>query len=138
MKLVIDASVASDVMHEPVAIVPGGSVARGIVLGVVTTADIERCGRVLADAAASPARVIVFGSHARGTAGSESDLDFLVIERRVTSRTQEAVRLRKALPPLGVPIDVLVMSEEHAARRAQVKGSTVARALTEGRVLAEP
>jgi len=104
---------------------------------VVTTADIERCGRVLAQAASSPARVIIFGSYARGSANSDSDVDFLVIEERVDSRTREAVRLREALPPLGVPIDVLVMSEEHAVKRAQVKGSTVARALAEGRVLAQ-
>lgn len=103
---------------------------------MVRAADIERCGQVLAEAAASPARVIVFGSYARGTADADSDLDFLVIEQHVHDRTGEAVRLRRALPPLGVPVDVLVMSEEHAAKRAQVKGSTVARALTEGRVLA--
>ena len=36
------------------------------------------------------------------------------------------------------PRAVLVMSEADAARRAQVKGSTVARALVEGRVLAQP
>lgn len=105
---------------------------------MVRAVDIERCGHVLAEAAASPARVIVFGSYARGTADADSDLDFLVIEQHVDDRTGEAVRLRRALPPLGVPVDVLVMSEEHAAKRAQVKGSTVARALTEGRVLARP
>lgn len=85
----------------------GRSEVRGIVRRVVTTADIEQCGRVLAATAASPARVIMFGSYARGSADSDSDLDFLAIE-------------------------------EHAAKRAQVKGSTVARALAEGRVLAQP
>jgi hypothetical protein len=36
-----------------------------------------------------------------------------------------------------VPVDVLVMSEAQAAERARVKGSTVARALAEGRVVAD-
>ena len=103
---------------------------------VVTGADIERCARILADAAAAPARVIVFGSHALGQATSESDIDFLVIEQQVTDRAAEAVRLRRALPRLGVPVDVIVLSEEQAQARAQVKGSTIQRALAEGRLLA--
>ena len=105
---------------------------------MVTAADIERCGRVLAEHAASPARVVLFGSYARGTADRDSDLDFLVIQEHVEGRVGEAVRLRSVLPQLGVPVDVLVMTEAQAARRAQVKGSTVARALAEGRVLSEP
>ena len=47
---------------------------------------IERAGRVLVDAAQSPARVILFGSGARGDSGASSDLDFLVIERTVDDR----------------------------------------------------
>jgi len=117
--------------------VPRGSAGAGIVAGVVTPAEIERCARVLADAAASPARVMMFGSYARGSAGEHSDLDFLVIEQHVESRVGESVRLREALPPLDVPVDVIVVSEEQAARRSQVKGSMVAAALAEGRVLAE-
>jgi predicted nucleotidyltransferase len=44
---------------------------------------IERAGRALIDAAPAPAKVILFGSHARGDADQGSDLDFLVIEREV-------------------------------------------------------
>lgn len=104
---------------------------------VVTPAEIERCARVLADTASSPARVLMFGSYARGVANEQSDLDFLVIEQSVDSRMSESVRLREALPPLGVPVDVIVVSEEQAARRARMKGSMVATALAEGRVVAE-
>jgi len=92
---------------------------------------------VLADTASSPARVLMFGSYARGVANEQSDLDFLVIEQSVDSRMSESVRLREALPPLGVPVDVIVVSEEQAARRARMKGSMVATALAEGRVVAE-
>ena len=79
----------------------------------------------------------MFGSYARGVANEQSDLDFLVIEQSVDSRMSESVRLREALPPLGVPVDVIVVSEEQAARRARMKGSMVATALAEGRVVAE-
>jgi len=47
---------------------------------------IERAGQVLASAARSPARVILFGSGARGEDDAGSDLDFLVIERSVDDR----------------------------------------------------
>lgn len=98
---------------------------------------IERAGRVLVDAASAPARVILFGSHARGDAEEGSDLDFLVVEREVTDRLAEAVKLRRALRGLGVPVDVIVMDEGLVRRRAKVKGTMVDRALREGRVVAE-
>jgi hypothetical protein len=48
---------------------------------VATKAMIERAGRALIDAASGPAKVILFGSRARGDANEGSDFDFLVIER---------------------------------------------------------
>jgi uncharacterized protein len=98
---------------------------------------IERAGRILADAAASPAKVLVFGSHARGDANEGSDLDFLVIEREVANRAHEMVRLRDALPALGVPVDVIVVTEAQADKWSRVKGTMVWTALDEGRVVAE-
>jgi predicted nucleotidyltransferase len=98
---------------------------------------IERAGRALIDAASAPAKVILFGSHARGDADEGSDLDFLVIEREVPDRLAEAVKLRRALRGLGAPIDVIVMDEALVKRRAKVKGTMVDRALREGRVVAE-
>lgn len=96
---------------------------------------IEDAGRRLAAAAGSPARVVLFGSRARGGGRDDSDLDFLVIEERVKSKLDEMVRLRDALPPLGVPVDVVVVSEEEAARRERVPSTLVHRALREGRIL---
>lgn len=104
---------------------------------MVTEEVIADAGRTLARAARSPARVILFGSWARGDAGPDSDLDFLVIERELGSKVDEMVRLRDALPPLGVPVDVLVVSTEHADDWAGVQGTMVHAALSEGRVVAE-
>jgi predicted nucleotidyltransferase len=98
---------------------------------------IERAGRALLDAASAPAKVILFGSRARGDGDDQSDFDFLVIESEVTDRVAEAVKLRGALRGLGVPVDVIVMDEALAERRAKVKGTMVDRALREGRVVAE-
>jgi len=103
---------------------------------VIDDAVIEDAGRRLMAAAGSPSRVVLFGSRARGGARDDSDLDFLVIEAHVESKLDEMVRLRDALPPLGVPVDVVVVSEEEAARRELVPSTLVHRALREGRILA--
>jgi predicted nucleotidyltransferase len=98
---------------------------------------IERAGHALIDAASAPAKVILFGSRARGDASEDSDFDFLVIERQVDDRLAEATKLRRALRGFGVPVDVIVMDERLAERRSKVKGTMVDRALREGRVVAQ-
>ncbi|MGA2470790.1 MAG: nucleotidyltransferase domain-containing protein [Solirubrobacteraceae bacterium] len=98
---------------------------------------IEEAGRRLADAAGSPVRVILFGSHARGDGGPQSDLDFVVIEPRVGSRHAEMVRLRRALNGLRMPIDVLVYSDAHVVEWGDVPGTVLHAALSEGRVLVD-
>jgi predicted nucleotidyltransferase len=97
---------------------------------------IDLAGQRLLDAARSPARVILFGSAARGELTRDSDLDFLVIEREVEDRVAEAVRLRDAVGRIGWPVDVIVMDEELADRRAKVRGTMVHHALREGRIVA--
>lgn len=47
----------------------------------------------------------------------------------------EMAKLRDSLPPLGVPVDEIVISEEEARRRSEIPGSLVETALKEGRVL---
>jgi predicted nucleotidyltransferase len=42
---------------------------------VLSNDVIEQAGRTLADEAAAPAQVFLFGSHARGDAAHDSDLD---------------------------------------------------------------
>jgi predicted nucleotidyltransferase len=104
---------------------------------VVADEVIEDAGRRLAEAAGSPVRVILFGSHARGDAGPGSDLDFVVIEPHVASRHAEMVRLRRALRGLRMPIDVLVYSDEQVQEWSSVPGTVLHAALNEGRVLVD-
>lgn len=103
---------------------------------MVSSDLIERAGRRLARAAGSPARVVLFGSHARGDAGPDSDVDFLVIERDLPDRHAEMVRLEREVRSFGVPIDIVVVSEAYAAEWGDVKNSIVHAALREGRELA--
>jgi predicted nucleotidyltransferase len=94
---------------------------------------IEEAGRRLA-AAAPGAKVILFGSHARGEARPDSDLDLLVIEPdEVTKRRAESARLRRELRGL----DVIVISARHAEEWGHFEGTMLNEALREGRVLVE-
>lgn len=86
-------------------------------------------------AAANPERIVLFGSYARGDARADSDLDFLVVESEVTNRAQEMVRLSRALRPLRVPVDVLVVTSDELKRYGNEPGSVYWWALKEGRVL---
>ena len=86
-------------------------------------------------AAANPVKVILFGSRARGTAQPGSDLDLLVIERDPVSVRQEAVRLRRLLRDLEIPIDIIVVGQSFAERYGDIPGSVLYPALREGTVL---
>jgi predicted nucleotidyltransferase/HEPN domain-containing protein len=82
---------------------------------MITSEDIDRAVKILAREAC-PTRVVLFGSYARGDATVESDLDLLVIEPGVVDRAAEMVRLRRALRPLRIPVDLLVFSEDDVSR----------------------
>jgi predicted nucleotidyltransferase len=84
--------------------------------------------------AAPGAKVIVFGSVARGQADSGSDLDLLVVEPHVENAYEEMLRLGEVLRPLKVPVDVLVVSEEKFAYWRDTPNTIFYRALKEGRV----
>lgn len=85
--------------------------------------------------AANPVKVILFGSRARGTAHTGSDLDLLVIERDPVSARQEAVRLRRLLRDLEMPIDIIVVGQSFAERYGDIPGSVLYPAFKEGTVL---
>ncbi len=62
--------------------------------------------------AAPGSKVILFGSYARGNANDKSDLDLLVVEPQLGWRREEMTRLKRVLKPLGIPADVIVVSQE--------------------------
>ncbi len=99
-------------------------------------AVIAEAGRRLLEAAPPRSRVILFGSHARGEAGRNSDLDFLVIEPAVQDVVEETYRLRCTLDDLDVFADVVLASDEEAQAWGDVHGTVIHAALSEGRPLA--
>jgi predicted nucleotidyltransferase len=105
---------------------------------MASSETIQKAGEALAAAAGSSAKVILFGSHARGEGDSNSDIDFLVIEPVIENRHREWSRLRRALSDIEAPIDIVVLDAALAARRAKVPGTMVYHALRDGRVIAQP
>jgi uncharacterized protein len=97
---------------------------------------IAEAGRRLSQAAPN-ARVILFGSRARGEGRPDSDLDLLVIEPKIDSRSSEFVRLRHALGELGVPVDLIVYRKSEVEKWRDVPGTFLYDVVREGRVLAE-
>ena len=95
---------------------------------------IEKAVDLLLEAAPAGSRVILFGSHARGDAGPDSDLDFLVIEPRVADHRAEMVRRHHVLQPMRVPADVLVTSEAIFQEWQDTPGTVLFEAAKEGRV----
>jgi len=89
----------------------------------------------------SPERIIVFGSWAKGTARSDSDVDFLIIESEPfgpnRSRRQEMSRLWRLLSRFAIPKDILVYSQDEVEQWQNSVNHIIATALREGKVLYE-
>lgn len=81
-----------------------------------------------------PERVILFGSHARGEAGPDSDVDLLVV-MRVRGLRKQGIQIRVALHDIRVPKDVIVTSPEDFEWRKDVPGTIEYPAAREGKVL---
>lgn len=101
---------------------------------MTTQEKIEKAGQALGEAAGS-AKVILFGSHARGEVTEDSDVDFLVIEPKVKDRGKEVLRLRKTIRPFRIANDLLLYSQAEIDERKDVSSNPVYWALREGKVL---
>lgn len=85
----------------------------------------------------APVRIILFGSRARGTARSDSDLDLLVVLPAAPDRRAAAEAVMRELADLPVGKDIVVSTPEHLAERGQVNGLVYKTALEEGQVIYE-
>ena len=83
----------------------------------------------------TPHQVILFGSHARGDARPDSDVDLLVVMPVEGSKREKQVEIRIALHEFRVPKDVVVVTPEEFERQRNVVGTIVRPASKEGKVL---
>jgi uncharacterized protein len=82
-----------------------------------------------------PDQIILFGSHARGAAGPDSDVDLLVVLPVAGSKREKQIEMRVALHDIAVPNDIIVVTPDDVARRRDIVGTIIRPALREGKVL---
>ncbi|MCK5243326.1 nucleotidyltransferase domain-containing protein [bacterium] len=85
----------------------------------------------------NPDKIILFGSHARGTAMPESDADLLVVMPIHGSRRNQATLIDLALVGVDMPVDILVATPEDVERDCEQIGTVIYPAVNEGKVLYE-
>ncbi len=85
----------------------------------------------------APDKIVLFGSHARGEAGPDSDVDLLVIMPVSTTRREAAVQIGAALTDIPVPKDLVVFTPEDVEEFGDRVGTILKPALEEGVVLYE-
>ncbi len=83
-----------------------------------------------------PQRIYLFGSHARGDAGADSDYDLLVVVADDAPPEQKRSRLAYvALRGTGTAADVLVCTRRYFEERLPLKASLPATIAREGKLL---
>jgi len=114
---------------------PGLREGSAIVDGVVTGSKLGEIVERLRQAYA-PERIYLFGSHARGDAGPDSDFDILVVVSDDAPPNRRTSRLAyQALRGTGVAADVLVWTRGYFEGRRHLKASLSATVSSEGRLL---
>jgi predicted nucleotidyltransferase len=84
-----------------------------------------------------PKRIVLFGSHARGDAGTDSDLD-VFIEMQTSRRPPErAIEVSAAFGLRTWPLDVVVYTPEEVQRLRGVSGTLLSVIEKEGKLLYE-
>lgn len=83
----------------------------------------------------APDQIILFGSHATGKAGPDSDVDLLVVMNPGRSKAEQELEILRLLRRYRVPKDVVVTTPEDFGWRRKVPGTIERPAALEGRVL---
>jgi uncharacterized protein len=81
---------------------------------------------------AHPLQIILFGSAARGQAGTESDIDLLVVMPEGTHRRHTAQQLYTGIRGVVVPFDLLVATPSDLEKHRRNVGLIYSTVLQEG------
>lgn len=83
-----------------------------------------------------PQRIILFGSHARGTPTEDSDVDLMVVLRHRGHAVDKAIEIRRKLPR-SFAMDLLVRSPAEMRKRIGMGDSFIQDIVEHGKVLYE-
>ena len=84
-----------------------------------------------------PKRIVLFGSHARGDAGSDSDLDVFIEMQTPRRPPERAIEVSAAFGLRSWSLDVVVYTPEEVQRLRGVSGTLLSVIEKEGKVLYE-
>jgi predicted nucleotidyltransferase len=96
--------------------------------------DIGRIARRLGTAV-NASEVILFGSHARGEANEQSDVDFMIIAESDVPRFKRSRELYKLLRPYPFAMDLVVYTPQEIERGKRSPVSFVSTVLREGKTV---
>lgn len=84
-----------------------------------------------------PEKVILFGSHARGEAGPDSDVDLFILKETPKRKLDRGVEIRTLLEPLElvVGLDLIVLTPSELQTRLDIGDHFIEEILTKGIVL---
>ena len=82
-----------------------------------------------------PSSIYLFGSYAYGTPHENSDIDFMVVKKKIIDKRRELVDLKMALDVGDVSVDVIMVSEEELNLRHKEGWSFFKDVLGKGRRL---
>lgn len=85
----------------------------------------------------SPEKIILFGSHALGTANDDSDIDLLIVMDSPLPRHKRTSQLRLIFNPQPAPMDILVYTPDEVRHWNGVVNHIVTEAFSHGRILYE-
>ncbi|BFU89455.1 MAG: hypothetical protein NTAFB01_06420 [Nitrospira sp.] len=85
----------------------------------------------------SPIKIMLFGSHAKGIARLDSDLDLLIIEESDLSRYRRSGRYRRGLCGMFPAKDIVVWTPQEVEEWKAVPNAFISTVLTEGKLLYE-
>jgi predicted nucleotidyltransferase len=88
-------------------------------------------------AGVSPDKVILFGSHARGDAGRDSDVDLLIVAETSLRPADRVRTVSRLLSPRPFPVDIIVRTPEEMERDLQRTDPFMREIVASGRVLYE-
>jgi predicted nucleotidyltransferase len=103
---------------------------------VSTAPPVEQITRTIVEQF-QPRRVVLFGSHARGDARPDSDLDLMVEMESALPRGPRTVEILKAFGIRPWALDLVVYTPQEVMTLRGVPGSLLASIEAEGRTLYE-
>lgn len=102
---------------------------------MVAMRQIRELGRRIARQC-RPRRIVLFGSHASGTAGPDSDVDLLVVVPHQGRPVDKSVEIRLKVNP-EFPVDLIVRTPEAVRQRIKMGDVFLRDILKCGKVLYE-